>query len=90
LTEKLSLVLRGEVRNMGEFYTDIQNTLKQPAYTLVNSNIGLGYGKYSLSLWVQNLTDEAYLAFGNADTSFGRSVRTAAPRTFGATASIKL
>jgi iron complex outermembrane receptor protein len=85
LNEKLSLVLRGEVRNMGEFYTDIQNTLKQPAYTLLNANIALAYGNYSLSIWGQNLTDEAYLAFGNADTSFGRSVRTAAPRTFGLT-----
>lgn len=85
LSGKLSLVLRGEVRNMGEFYTDIQNSLKQPAYTLINSNIVLAYGNYSLSFWGQNLTDEAYLAFGNPDTSFGRSVRTAAPRTFGVT-----
>ena len=85
LSKKLSLVLRGEVRNMGEFYTDIQNSLKQPAYTLLNSNIALAYGNYSLSFWGQNLTDEAYLAFGNADTSFGRSVRTASPRTFGVT-----
>ncbi len=85
LNQKLSLVLRGEVRNMGEFYTDIQNSLKQPSYTLVNSNVALAYGNYSLSFWGQNLTDQTYLAFGNPDTSFGRSVRTAAPRTFGVT-----
>lgn len=85
LSEKMSLVLRGEIRNMGEFYTDIQNSLKQPSYTLVNSNIVLTYGNYSLSFWGQNLTDQTYLAFGNPDTSFGRSVRTAAPRTFGVT-----
>jgi len=89
LGEKWSLVLRGELRNMGAFYTDIQNTLKQPAYTLINSNVTLNYNKYSLSFWGQNLTDQAYLAFGNADTSFGRSVRTAAPRTFGATLKAK-
>jgi iron complex outermembrane recepter protein len=85
LSKKLNLSVRGEVRNMGEFYTDIQNSLQQPAYTLLNSNIALVYGNYSLSFWGQNLTNETYLAFGNADTSFGRSVRTAAPRTFGLT-----
>lgn len=85
LSEKLSLMLRGEVRNMGEFYTDIQNSLKQPSYTLINSNITLAYSNYSLSFWGQNLTDQTYLAFGNPDTSFGRSVRTAAPRTLGVT-----
>lgn len=85
LSEKWRLTIRGELRNLGEFYTDIQNTLQQPAYTLVNANIVLAYGNYSLSFWGQNLTDQTYLAFGNPDTSFGRSVRTAAPRTFGAT-----
>lgn len=85
LSEKWSLVIRGEVRYMGAFYTDIQNSLEQPAYTLINSNIALAFGNYSLSFWGQNLTDKAYLSFGNPDTSFGRSVRTAAPRTFGMT-----
>jgi iron complex outermembrane receptor protein len=89
LGEKLSLVLRGELRNMGAFYTDIQNSLKQPAYSLINSNLSLNFGNYSLSCWGQNLTDQTYLAFGNADTSFGRSVRTAAPRTFGVTLKAK-
>lgn len=89
VAKKLNAVLRGEARNIGEFYTDIQNTLRQPGYTLLNASIGLNYGRFGLSLWGQNLSDERYLAFGNADTSFGRSVRTAAPRTFGATLSAK-
>jgi iron complex outermembrane recepter protein len=89
LTDKFNLILRGEVRNMGEFYTDIQNTLQQPAYTLINANISLNYGNYGLSLWGQNLANQAYLAYGNADTSFGRSVRTAAPRTLGVTLKAK-
>ncbi|MFT4900609.1 MAG: hypothetical protein ACI9U0_002415, partial [Flavobacteriales bacterium] len=33
--------------------------------------------------------NERYLAFGNPDSSFGRNVRTAAPRTFGVTISAK-
>jgi iron complex outermembrane receptor protein len=84
--ERLDLTIRGEVRNIGEFYTDIQNTLVQPAYTLLNANLTLSLNnRHSLSLWGQNLADETYLAFGNTDTSFGRSVRTAIGRTMGVT-----
>jgi iron complex outermembrane receptor protein len=79
------LVLRGEVRSIGAFYTDIQNTLKQDPYTLINTNIGLSYKNYSLSIWTQNLNNASYLAFGTADTSFGYSVRTSMPRTWGVT-----
>lgn len=89
IAQNVSATVRGEVRNIGEFYTDIQNTLRQPSYTLVNARVGVNFGSYSLFGWVQNLTDERYLAFGNPDTSFGRSVRTAAPRTFGVTLSAK-
>jgi iron complex outermembrane receptor protein len=89
ISKKLKAVVRGEVRNIGSYYTDIQNQIEQPTYTLINSRIGLSYDKYSLFFWGQNLNNERYLAFGNPDSSFGRSVRTAAPRTFGVTLSAK-
>lgn len=89
VSKKLKAVVRGEVRNIGSYYTDIQNKIEQPTYTLINSRIGLSYDKYSLFFWGQNLNNERYLAFGNPDSSFGRSVRTAAPRTFGVTLSAK-
>ncbi len=83
LSKKLRFSVRGEVRNIGEFYTDIQNTLKQPTYALLNTRIGLTFGKYGLHFWAQNITNVRYLAYGNPDTSFGRSVRMASPATFG-------
>jgi iron complex outermembrane receptor protein len=89
VSKKLKAVVRGEVRNMGNFYTDIQNTIKQPAYTVINSRVGLSSDKYSLFFWVQNLNNKRFLAFGTQDTSFGNSVRTAAPRTLGVTLSAK-
>ncbi|MDX1903815.1 MAG: TonB-dependent receptor [Thermonemataceae bacterium] len=89
ISKKLKAVVRGEIRNIGSYYTDIQNQIKQPSYTLINSRIGLSYDKYSLFFWGQNLNNERYLAFGNPDSSFGRNVRTAAPRTFGVTLSAK-
>ena len=89
LGSKMTLTVRGEARNMGDFYTDIQNTIEQPSYTLLNANVIFGIGKASVSFWGQNLGNTAYLAFGAPDSSFGYSVRTAAPRTFGATLAVK-
>ncbi|MBK9566919.1 MAG: TonB-dependent receptor [Saprospiraceae bacterium] len=86
---KLQAIVRSEVRNIGSYYTDIQNQIEQPSYTLINSRIGFTYDKYSLFFWGQNLNNERYLAFGNPDSSFGRSVRTAAPRTLGVTLSAR-
>lgn len=85
----LVALMRMEVRHMGAYYTDIQNQLEQPSYTLLNARLGVSYGKTSLSIWGQNLANTTYLAFGTADTSFGVSVRTASPRTFGVTLNTK-
>ncbi|TAE59954.1 MAG: TonB-dependent receptor [Bacteroidetes bacterium] len=90
LTQKLKAVIRCEIRNIGKYYTDIQNTLLQPSYTLLSTRIGLSYGNFGLHFWGQNLGNETYLAFGTSDTSFGTSVRTAAPRTVGVSLSVKL
>jgi iron complex outermembrane receptor protein len=84
-----SLMIRGEIRSIGEYYTDIQNQILQPNFTLVNSRISVNHQNYSLALWGQNLTNERYLAFGNPDSSFGKNVRTSAPATFGITLSAK-
>ncbi|MGB5821794.1 MAG: TonB-dependent receptor [Saonia sp.] len=80
------LVFRGEIRNIGDYFTDIQNTLEQPTYTILNARVAFGFKRYTVAFWGQNLTDETFLSFGSPDTSFGsRSVRTAAPITYGAT-----
>ena len=89
INTKLKAILRGEIRNLGKQYTDIQNQIEQPSYTLLNSRIGLTYDKYSLFVWGQNINNERYLAYGNPDSSFGRQSRTAQPRTFGITLSAK-
>lgn len=89
ISKKLKAVVRGEVRNIGRFYTDIQNQIEQPSYTVLNSRLGLVWDKYSLFFWGQNLNNERFLAFGQPDSSFGRGARIAPPRTFGATLSAK-
>ena len=86
---KLKTILRSEFRNMGDQFTDIQNKIKQASYSLLNARFSLVYNKYSLSFWVQNLTNSRYLAYGNPDSSFGRQSRIAQPKTYGLTCSIK-
>ena len=89
VSNTLKLVVRGELRNLGAQYTDIQNKIEQPSYTLFNSRVGLTSGSYSLFIWVQNLNNERYLAYGNPDSSFGRQARIGAPRTYGVTLTAK-
>jgi iron complex outermembrane receptor protein len=90
LGKKVKGLIRGEVRNVGSYYTDIQNNIEQPSYTLLNGRVGLTLDKVGVFFWIQNAANERYLAFGNPDSSFGRNVRTAAPRTFGLTMNAKL
>lgn len=85
LSKVAKLSLRGEYRSVGKFYTDLQNTLEQPSYSLINTRINLQVANFSLAFWVQNIGNTRYLIYGSGDTSFGRSVRMASPRTLGAT-----
>lgn len=84
-----TLSLRGEFRNIGQQFTDIQNDLEIESYSLLNSLVTLGNGKYTLTAWVRNIANERYIAFGSADTSFGRGTRIAQPRTYGVTFNLK-
>jgi iron complex outermembrane receptor protein len=85
LSKRIDAMIRGEFRNLGSYYTDIQNTIEQPAYSLLNARAGLTMGKLGLFVWGQNITNTTYMAFGTADTSFGTSLIMAAPATFGVT-----
>ncbi|NNV54033.1 TonB-dependent receptor [Limnovirga soli] len=89
INNKLKAIARGEIRNIGNYYADMQNSLKQPSYTLVNTRIGLTCNNYGLFFWGQNLTNERYLLYGPSDTSFGRTVLMASPGTYGFTLSAK-
>jgi len=89
LTKSYAMTICGEFRNIGQQFSDIQNDLEIENYSLLNSLISVTNGKYTLTGWIRNITNERYIAFGAPDTSFGRSTRMAEPRTFGATLNIK-
>ncbi len=89
-SEKVNLFFRGEFRNLGGYYTDIQNSLYQPTYFTVNTRFGISYENYGLYLWTRNLTGEKYLAYGSADTSFASRASIAAmPQQVGVTLSAR-
>lgn len=89
LARKIGLVARGEFRNIGSYFTDIQNDLEQKAYNLISGRIGVRLPWMNLFFWVQNLTNERYIEYGASDTSFNRATRMAAPRTWGITLTAK-
>ncbi len=78
-------VARGEVRAFGKQFTDIQNTLAQPAYSLVNARVGISNDRFDLFVWGRNLTDERPLIYGTPDTGFSRSSIIGPPVTYGVT-----
>src|SRR5690606_23166975 len=68
---------------VGQQYFNVQNTLGQETYSLLNAHIGYSFQGYELTLWGQNLTDKHYADyaydFGFAAVHLGR------PATYGIT-----
>lgn len=64
------LLLRGDYERVGAQYFDPENRLRQGAYDLVNARLGIEQGRFSASLFVRNLFDRRYRAYGFTD-SFG-------------------
>jgi len=81
-----SLFYRTEIRGVGSYFTDIQNTIDQDAYALINLRFGYQNEVFEAYLWIQNLTDERFLVYGSPDSS-GGNIRALAssPRTLGIT-----
>lgn len=90
LAKELQLVLRGEFRNIGSYFTDIQNDLEQASYSLISTRSGIQYKFLELYFWGQNLTDQRFIVYGSPDTGFNRFTRVSAPRMYGGTLSIRL
>ncbi len=68
---------------VGQQYFNVENTLGQKAYNLLNANIGYAFRGYELVLWAQNLADKRFVDyaydFGFAAVHLGR------PATYGVT-----
>ncbi|MPZ35484.1 MAG: TonB-dependent receptor [Rhodospirillales bacterium] len=70
------------------FYFDVENTMYQPAYGLLNARVGVETGKYGAYAWAQNLTDQRYRASA-INGGFGQVGAIGAPLAFGGTFKVK-
>jgi iron complex outermembrane receptor protein len=75
------VVVRGEWKYLGTQYFDLANTIRQSAYNLYNTRIGLASKTLSLFFWGRNLTDARYIGYAY---DFG-AVRLGDPKTYGFT-----
>ncbi|CAL1520347.1 TonB-dependent receptor [Chitinophaga sp. MM2321] len=85
-TKKLKIRARGEWRYLDKQYFDLANTLAQPAYSLLNANLGLITKQYEIICWIRNLTDKRYIDYAY---DFG-AAHLGNPRNIGVTVNIRL
>ncbi|MCU7692908.1 TonB-dependent receptor [Haoranjiania flava] len=55
--------IRGEWSLLGKHYLNVDNTVVQKPYSLVNAKAGVSYNKIELQFWARNIFNERYLSF---------------------------
>lgn len=73
------------LRGTGNYFHDVQNTLKENDYRVVNSRIGYETERLQISLWAKNLLDEEYAVRSFEFPGIGAVGRAGDPRTLGLT-----
>ena len=83
--KNVQLFARGEWRYLGKQYFDLENTIDQSAYSLINTRFGVNLKNISVSFWGRNLGDQKYILYAY---DFG-AVHLGNPKTYGATVALK-
>ncbi len=71
--------IRGEFRYTGEYELDFINQYQQKAYGMLNARAGVTGNHFDVALWVRNLNDVRYMAYGYGAYMMGN------PRMWGVT-----
>jgi iron complex outermembrane recepter protein len=71
--------VRGEFRYIGKYELDFVNQYKQDAYGMFNARAGVTSNHVDVALWVRNLNDVRYMAYGYGSYMMGL------PRMWGVT-----
>ncbi|MBE7171852.1 MAG: TonB-dependent receptor [Williamsia sp.] len=79
------LVLRGEWKYVGRQYFDLANTIKQDAYSLLNTRFGFEAKQFSVLFWGRNLANKTFIGYAY---DFG-AVHLGDPKTIGATVQVR-
>ena len=89
-----ALIARVDYNFQSPVYFDATNSkrFESDARGLVNARAGVDFGKYSVLMWVENLTNDTYITYADDRSAIGVLKTTAygAPRTFGATLTARL
>ena len=56
--------VRVEFRYIGEYQLDFVNAYHQNAYGMLNARAGVTSNHFDIALWVRNLNDVRYMAYG--------------------------
>jgi len=79
--KNLRLVARGEWKLIGKQYFDLNNTIRQNPYDLLNTRFGIAAKNFEIMFWGRNLADEKYISYAY---DFG-AVHLGNPKTYGVT-----
>ncbi|WP_080056385.1 TonB-dependent receptor [Spirosoma aerolatum] len=69
--QKLKAFVRGEFIYIGEYQLDFVNAYQQSAYGMVNARAGVTSNRFDVALWVRNLGDVRYMAYGYGSYMMG-------------------
>jgi len=85
-SQSVKIVVRGEWIYLGETFFDLNNTIRQSPYSLLNTRIGITAKHFELMFWGRNLGDRKYISYGY---DFG-AVHLGNPKTYGITFRVKI
>ena len=80
----IKIMLRGELKSIGNQYFDLANTLQQKPYSLLNASAGISSKNCELIFWSGNITGKKYISYAY---DFG-AVHLGNPATYGVTVKI--
>lgn len=80
-TGDIKFMVRGEWLALGKHYFDLANTIRQPAYSLLNTRFGITAKSFDVIFWVRNIADKKYITYAY---DFG-AVHLGTPQTYGIT-----
>jgi iron complex outermembrane receptor protein len=69
--KNLKAFIRGEYRYIGEYQLDFVNAFQQKAYGMFNARAGVTSNHIDIALWVRNLNDVRYMAYGYGSYMMG-------------------
>lgn len=72
-------LIRGEWQAFGQQFFNLENTISQGAFNLLNAKVGMTKPNWEIALWARNITDETYIDYAY---NFGAS-HLGNPATFG-------